>query len=351
MTGVENKAPHVQIAPSTASSDRRRHFKDISVTELRRSMPDGGAELPSSYASADAGLRDGIQRDAVAISVLKPAVLPQRFALIVVLLTGTSMLAMPSDPPKDARAFVRAVVANELAADANDHSRWMYRDESGVPDKTTVKLVIQTAQGDLSKMVARDGHPLTQEEQKADEQRMDAFVQDANLRQKQKQNHEQDAAKANALTKMLPDAFLWTYEGENGGETTLHFKPDPQFQPPSREARVFAAMEGTMVVNTEQKRIKELKGTLTQDVNFGYGLLGKLEKGGTFQIERQQIAPRIWAITATHVHIHGHALIFKSIGEEQDELTSHYHPTPPSLTLDAAAKMLKDGTAARTLQQ
>jgi hypothetical protein len=298
----------------------------------------------------NAGLRDGIQRDAVAISVPKPAVLPQRLVLIVVLLTATSLLATPSDSPKDARAFVRAVVANELAADANDHSRWMYRDENGVPNKNTVKLVIQTAQGDLSKTVERDGHPLTQEEQKAEEQRIDAFVQDANLRQKQKQNHEQDAAKANSLTKMLPDAFLWTYVGENGAETTLHFKPDPQFQPPTREARVFAAMEGTMVVDTEQKRIKELKGTLTRDVNFGYGLLGKLEKGGTFQIERQQIAPRIWAITATHVHIRGHALIFKSIGEEQDEVTSHYHPTPPSLTLDGAAKMLKDGTAARTLQ-
>ncbi len=245
---------------------------------------------------------------------------------------------------------MRAVVANELKADADDHSRWMYRDENGVPNRNTLKLVIQTAQGDLSTTVETDGHPLPQEQQKADEQRMDAFVHDASLRHQQKQSHEQDAAKASALTKMLPDAFLWTYAGQNGTETTLHFKPDPQFKPPTREARVFAAMEGTMVVDTEQKRIKELKGKLTRDVNFGYGLLGKLEKGGTFEIERQQIAPRIWAITATHVHIHGHALIFKSIGEEQDEVTSHYHPTPPSLSLEAAAKMLKDGTAARTLQ-
>jgi hypothetical protein len=226
----------------------------------------------------------------------------------------------------------------------------MYRDENGAPNNGTVKLVIQTAEGDLSKTIRRDGRPLTQEQQKADEQRMDAFVQDASLRQKQKRDHEQDAVKANALTKMLPDAFLWTFAGQNGAEATLHFKPDPQFNPPTREARVFAAMEGTMVVNTEQKRIQELKGALTRDVNFGYGLLGKLQKGGTFEIERQEIAPRIWAITATHVHIHGHALIFKSISEEQDEVTSHYHPTPASLSLDAAAKMLKDGTASRTLQ-
>jgi hypothetical protein len=271
-------------------------------------------------------------------------------SLLLFVLFGIASSPLAAVPPQDARAFVRAVVANELQADANDHSRWMYRDENGVPNRGTVKLVIQTAQGDLSRTMERDGHPLPQEQQKEDEQRIDAFVRDPGLRQKQKRDHEQDAAKADALTKMLPDAFLWTIAGQNGAETTLRFKPDPQFSPPTREARVFAAMEGTMVVNTEQKRIQELKGTLTRDVNFGYGLLGKLQKGGTFEIERQQIAPRIWAITATHVHITGRALIFKSIGEQQDEVTSHYHPTPPSLSLEAAAKMLKDGSAARMLQ-
>jgi hypothetical protein len=271
-------------------------------------------------------------------------------AVIVVLLAGISSRGFAADPPQDARGFVRAVVANEVAADANDHSRWMYRDEDGVPGKGTVKLVIQTAQGDLSKTIERDGHPLPPQEQKDDERRMDAFVQDASLRQKQKHDHEQDSEKASALTKMLPDAFLWSIAEQDGTTTTLKFKPNPSFDPPTRESRVFAAMEGTMVANTGQKRIQQLKGTLSRDVNFGYGLLGKLEKGGTFEITRQELAPGVWAITATHVHIRGHALIFKSIGEEQDEVTSHYHPTPSSLSLADAAKMLKDGTAARTLQ-
>ena len=271
-------------------------------------------------------------------------------AVIFVLLAGISPLALAADQPQDARAFVRAVVANEVTADANDHSRWMYRDEDGVPGKGTVKLVIETAQGDLSKIIERDGQPLPLQQQKDDEEKMDAFVQDADLRQKQKRNHEQDSEKASALTKMLPDAFLWSIAEQNGATTTLKFKPDPSFDPPTRESRVFAAMAGTMVVNTGQKRIQQLKGMLTRDVTFGYGLLGKLEKGGTFEIAREEIAPGVWAITATHVHIHGHALIFKSIGEEQDEVTSHYHPTPSLLSLADAAKMLKDGTAARTLQ-
>ncbi len=267
-----------------------------------------------------------------------------------VLVVGASPLAPPSSQPEDARVFVRAVVANELTADASDHSLWMYRDDNKVPGTHTVKLVIETSQGDLSRTLERDGHPLTPQAQKEDEQTMDAFVQDAELRQKQKRRHEQDAEKANALTKLLPDAFLWTFTRQDSDETTLHFEPDPRFRPPTREARVFAAMAGVMVVNTRQKRIQELKGMLTRDVNFGYGLLGKLQKGGTFEIERQQIAPGVWNITATHIHIQGHALIFKSIDEQQDEVTSHYRPTPKSLSLDAAAQMLKDGAAARALE-
>jgi hypothetical protein len=287
----------------------------------------------------------------VAILSWRPAArLLHRPALLLVILASASSGSLAAGPSQNGRAFAHAVVANELAADANDHSRWMYRDDNKTPDKHTVKLVIQTSDGDLSKTVEREGRPLTPEEQKKEEERMDAFVQDANLRQKQKQDHAQDAERASSLTKMLPDAFLWTIADQNDAETTLRFEPDPQFTPPTREARVFAAMAGTMVVDTKQKRIKQLRGTLTRNVDFGYGLLGRLEKGGTFEIERQQIAPGVWEITSTHIHIRGHALIFKSISEEQDEVTSQYHPTPPSLTLAAAAKMLKDGSAARLLQ-
>jgi hypothetical protein len=250
---------------------------------------------------------------------------------------------------QDARALVRTVVANELVADTNDHSRWMFRDANKVPEKSTVTLVVQTAEGDLSKTIELNGRPLTSEQQKEDEQKMHKFVTDPSVRQKQKHDHEQDGERARSLTKMLPDAFLWTEIGRTRTETTLAFKPDPKFNPPTHEARVFAAMEGTMVANTREKRIKALKGTLMQDVDFGLGLLGKLEKGGRFSVERQQVGPRVWEITTTHIHIQGHALIFKSISEQQDEVTDHYKPAPPPLTLADAERMLNDGEVAKRL--
>ncbi len=260
-----------------------------------------------------------------------------------------------SAPPRahaqqpDARTLVQTIVNNELKADANDHSHWMFHDANKVRGKSTVKLVVQTSEGDVSKTLEMNGHSLNAQQQKADEQKMHQFVTDPAVRQKQKQSHQHDDKQAAALTKMLPDAFLWTKTGENNDETTLSFKPDPKFNPPTREARVFAAMQGTMVVNTKEERIKSLKGTLIHNVDFGFGLLGKLQKGGTFNVERQNVGPHVWEITATHIHIHGHALIFKSIDEQQDEITSDYKPSPQGITLEEAEKMLNDGSVAKKL--
>ncbi len=273
-----------------------------------------------------------------------------RCAAALVLCGAASMGTMQARAQQqDARSLVQTIVNNELKADANDHSRWMFRDANKVRGKSTVKLVVQTPEGSLAKTIEMNGQPLTEQQQKSDQQRMHSFVTDASVRQKQKRNSQQDDRQAAALTKMLPDAFLWTKTGENGDETTLTFSQDPKFNPPTREARVFAAMKGTMVVDTKEARIKSLKGTLIRNVDFGFGMLGKLQKGGTFNVERQNIAPHVWEITETHIHIHGHALIFKSIDEQQDELTSHYEPSPASITLAGAEKMLNDGTVAKQL--
>ncbi|MGH9615849.1 MAG: hypothetical protein ACRD28_03835 [Acidobacteriaceae bacterium] len=273
-----------------------------------------------------------------------------RYVLVTLLCSVLSFIpAFAHGQEQGAQALVQSIVTNELKVDANDHSLWMFRDQNKAHGKSTVKLVVQTPQGEVSKTIEINGHALTPQQKQADKRKIHRFITDPAVRRKQKQNQQQDDKKAASLTRMLPEAFLWAITGEHGDETTLAFKPNPKFNPPTREARVFAAMKGTMVVNTRQKRIKSLKGTLIRNVEFGWGLLGKLEKGGTFNIERQNIGPGVWEITATHVHIQGHALIFKSISEQQDEVTSDYKPSPPAITLAEAAKMLIDGTVAKDI--
>lgn len=245
--------------------------------------------------------------------------------------------------------IVRKVVDNELWADAHDHSRWMYRDVYKSPDKDIVKLAVETAQGNVSLIVEDHGHAPTDQEHQADLSRMQRMVSDASFRAQQKKNEQHDGQQARDMLQMLPDAFIWTILSRNGDDVTLSFHPNPQFSPSSMSARVLAAMSGTMVVEEKVMRLKALRGRLDNPVEFAWGLFGHLDAGGTFRIERAEVGEDSWQITQTHVHISGHALFFKTIGDQEDEITSDYHPVPEAVNLDKAAQMLQDGEVARML--
>jgi hypothetical protein len=240
-----------------------------------------------------------------------------------------------------AQAVVRTAVQTELAADKADHSRWQYKDVDRKPDGESVYIVVETDHGSVKKKIQQDGQPLNAEELRAEDERIRSFINDPKQQAKQRKDGEQDDRRAENMLRLLPDAFSWTVKNETDDSVTLAFTPDPDFEPPSMEARVFAAMAGEIVVNKQQKRLQTIKGRLIRDVKFGFGLLGRMDAGGTFNVERREIAPGIWLITESHVHINGRALLFKSIGEQDDEVKSEFRRTPPATTLEQAANMLK----------
>ena len=142
---------------------------------------------------------------------------------------------------------------------------------------------------------------------------------------------------------MLPEAFIWKVVSEDAQRFTLHFDPNPGFSPPDMQGRVLGTMAGTLVVNKSQHRIETISGKLTQDVTIGWGLLGRLREGGTFRVERKEVASGLWQIVETHVHIEGKALFFKTIGEQQDEVQTEFTQVPAGTTLEQAAEMSKPG--------
>jgi hypothetical protein len=95
-------------------------------------------------------------------------------------------------------------------------------------------------------------------------------------------------------------------------------------------------MEGDLVVDRDQHRIASLKGRLIRDVKIGYGLLGQLQAGGTFDVERRELTPKVWEIVETHVHIQGHALIFKTISENEDDVKSNFKQIAGTTSLQQA---------------
>lgn len=245
--------------------------------------------------------------------------------------------------------IVATMVSNEIKIEAADHSRWMYRDAYKSPEKDVVKLIIQTPGANLSEIVEDHGQPPSPQEHQADLAHMQQILTDPGLRARMQRNEAHDGQQADDLMKMLPDAYIWRIVSRQNGEITLASRPNPNFSPPSMSARVMSSMSGMLVIEERTMRLKTLTGRLMQSVNFGWGLFGHLDAGGTFQIVRTEIAPGNWQITQTHVHISGHALFFKSIGDQEDEVTSDYKPVSDNIDMNKAAEMIRSGQLAREL--
>lgn len=245
----------------------------------------------------------------------------------------------PQNP--SANQLVRTTVQNELKAIANDHTHWMYQLETRKAGATETKELIETPHGNLARLIARNGQPLTPEEQKQEDANLQKFITDTGAQQKQRRELDQDEKQTKDLLALLPDALTYTYAGCDGDNTRLTFVPNPSFHSPSREAHVFHSMEGQLVVNTKEHRLVEFSGHLTHPVRFGGGLLGDLQQGGTFDVRQQQVGPGHWEISLLKVNIHGKALFFKTISVQQDETHTNFKRVPDELTLAQAEDLVK----------
>jgi hypothetical protein len=263
-----------------------------------------------------------------------------KFYLVLLLSLPVGQYTLHAQDAKPAKEIVRTATQAELAADKNDHTRWRYRDAK--KDGTdTVSIVVETEWGSVRRVIMRNGQPLTEAEARAEDERVQRFIHDPEKLAKQRRDGAQDGKNAEELMHMLPEAFIWKIESEDAQRHTLHFDPNPNFSPPDMKGRVLGTMAGTLVVNKAQNRIEIISGKLTQDITIGWGLLGRLHEGGTFRVERREVAPGLWQIVETHVHIEGKALFFKTIGEQQDEVQTEFTQVPNGTTLEQAAEMTK----------
>ena len=239
----------------------------------------------------------------------------------------------------DAAAIVQQAVNAELAADRDDHSLWRYRQRE---DGGEVLCVVETHYGSVKRHIEVNGQPASPQVLAADDAYNQRFIHDPSLQAKQRRDSQHDDKSATELLNEMPRAFLWKVESEGPDSTTLSYRPNPDFSPPNMESHVMSAMSGTLVVSKPGHRIKTFKGRLEQDVTMGFGFLARIKTGSTFDVERREVAPGKWQITETHVHIGGHALFFKTIGQQQDEVNTDFKPVPPETTLEQAVAMLKE---------
>ena len=239
-----------------------------------------------------------------------------------------------------ANELMRKVVASELKCQNEDHDHWMYRLEKEESGKRQAQEILETHDGSLSRLLSVGGHPLDAQQQQKENQRLQGLVSHPDEQRKLQQASSKKAEQGAHLFRILPDIFLFSYTGRQDNLVTLTFKPNPKFQPASLEARVFHSMQGEVTVDTRQERLAAISGRLAEDVNFGGGLLGHLEKGGKFEVKQAEVSPGHWEMIILTVDMKGKAFLFKTVGVYETENHSDFQRVPDDLTLAEAAGIL-----------
>jgi hypothetical protein len=238
-----------------------------------------------------------------------------------------------------AAQLVREVVYNELH-DHQSHGYWRYWIERRSQKEIRLDDQVETADGPITRLALSNGRPLDVEALQAEQARLYRLLNSPSEQARHRQEYADDEKRIGRIVALLPDAFLYEYAGEENGCYRLRFHPNPEYPARSIEARIFHAMNGELWVDARHKRMARLDGRLEENVDFGYGILGRLFKGGWFQLERTQVSATDWKTERLEVHMSGRAMLFKTIARETSEVRGGFAPVPAGMNLSQGLALI-----------
>jgi hypothetical protein len=251
----------------------------------------------------------------------------------------------PGAAPETARQLMKDVIYNELH-DREKDSYWQYRSHVVTGKKNILREQIETSQGPVYLILARDGHELQGASEQTEEDRLISYVHNPGAIAKVQHSHESDEARLAHVMELLPVAYVFQYEGPaTGSRVRLKFEPDPKYKPSSYEDRIMYGLGGEIVVNQTLKRLVSMRGTIQHKIDFGFGLLGYVDPGGTFTIHRTQVSPKHWKADLVDVHVQGRVLLFSNVSKVERESRSDFQAVPHNITLQQAVARLKQSAA------
>lgn len=247
--------------------------------------------------------------------------------------------------------IVRRAVHNEVASNQSSAMHFRFKDEKRTPQLSQTKLMVETTDATAGLLVMQNGHPLTPQQRHDEEVRLANYAQSPQELHKKKKQEKEDAEHTERILRALPDAFLYQRDGIEPGRqglgssgdelVRLNFRPNPSYKPPSHVEQVLTGMSGHLLIDTTENRIAEIDGTLSKEVEFGWGILGHLDPGGRFLVQQADVGEHQWEVTHMQLSFTGKVLFFKKISIHSNDVFSDFHSVPRNLTFAQGVELLK----------
>jgi hypothetical protein len=272
--------------------------------------------------------------------------------LFLPLLLGAGLAQ--SNTPDQLRGIMRASMEKFQASSGKRdyylyvlHSDRKEFDSSGKVRSQESVLLRRDADGEfvVTRVVERDGRPVTEEERQRNEERIREALAKARAlspeeRRRRREENRRKGSAEDSWIREFPEALDYRQVGEevmNGrAALVLECSPRPGYRASNMRARIFEKTKGRIWVDKAENELVKADVEVFDDINVGFGLFGRIHKGTRFRLERQKMADGAWMPTLQAARFAARIMMVKSMNREFTLRFSDYKPGPMMETEKAA---------------
>jgi hypothetical protein len=177
---------------------------------------------------------------------------------------------------------------------------------------------------EVTTLVKKDGKPLSDAEQKKENEKTQKRIEEHQKRAAKKEAKEEKAKEeGNGDEKDEPgiEIFLRACQFVNPrrerfrGQDVLvfDFEPNPEFKAHKLVEKVVQKLAGVVWVDEKAHDVTRLEAYFTGDMKIGGGLLANLQKGTSFVFEQSFVNDEVWLPTYMEAHVGVRFLLVKGI--------------------------------------
>lgn len=235
---------------------------------------------------------------------------------ILLLLSGAALAKSAQPQPVVADELARETAAHELAAvNSSGHYRYRFQEETGTGSET--RDMVETRDWLLGRVLLKNGKPLPPAERREEDERLQGMLKNPDRLEAFRREESEHRELVRKMIAAFPDAFICEYAGTERwgplrGMVRLNFRPRPKYELPSMEMRPLQGMRGSAWVDPARVRLVRIDARFFRDVDFGWGILGKIERGGSFVLEQQPVDGERWAMSMVAMHYNKRVLFMRS---------------------------------------
>ena len=184
---------------------------------------------------------------------------------------------------------------------------------------------------EMSTVVKKDGKPLSEEEQKKENERTQKRIEELQKREARKEAKEQKAEEGGEKNDDEPgiEIFLRVSQFVNPrrerfrGQDVLvfDFEPNPEYKARNMTEKVVQKLAGVIWIDEKAHDVARLEAYFVGDMKFAGGLVANLQKGTSFVMEQAFVNDEVWLPTYNEAHVGVRVLMVK--GFKVNEVTRY----------------------------